>query len=127
MRSAPEKIVRVSREGLTTRRYWSLEPQRHTDDLAATIVTIRDLLEDIVSRHVVSDVPLCTLLSGGLDSSVITALAARALGAEKVRTFSVDFEGYTDNFRPQYMRDTPDAPYVREMASHVAASIPTSC
>jgi asparagine synthase (glutamine-hydrolysing) len=117
----PGEIVRVSRDGFTARRYWSLAAREHTDDLATTIGTVRDLLEDIVERQLVSDVPLCTLLSGGLDSSVITALAARALGTQKVRTFSVDFEGYTDNFRPDFMRDAPDTPYAHEMASYVSA------
>jgi asparagine synthase (glutamine-hydrolysing) len=117
----PGEIVRVTRDGLATRRYWHLAAREHTDDLATTIGTVRDLLEDIVDRQLVADVPVCTLLSGGLDSSMITALAARALGTDKVRTFSVDFEGYADNFRPEYMRDAPDAPYVREMAAHVAA------
>ena len=58
-------------------RYWPLEPREHTDDQDTTVAHVRELLEDIVRRQLVADVPLCTLLSGGLDSSAITALAAR--------------------------------------------------
>ncbi|MFB7085362.1 asparagine synthase-related protein [Streptomyces sp. NPDC056296] len=74
----PGQLVRVDRSGLTKRTYWALEAREHTDDLATTVDTVRGLLEDIVERQTVSDVPLCSLLSGGLDSSVITALASRA-------------------------------------------------
>ncbi|WP_433419276.1 asparagine synthase (glutamine-hydrolyzing) [Microtetraspora malaysiensis] len=117
----PGQIVRVRREGLTKRRYWRLESREHTDDLPTTISTIRGLLDDIVGRQLISDVPLCTLLSGGLDSSAVTALAARSLGSTKVRSFSVDFAGYTENFQPDAMRDTPDGPYVHDVVEHIGA------
>ncbi|GAA2760683.1 asparagine synthase (glutamine-hydrolyzing) [Actinopolymorpha rutila] len=120
----PGSVVRVDREGLHKRRYWQLEAREHPDDLDTTVATVRELLEDIVTRQLVSDVPLCTLLSGGLDSSVITALAAKGLaerGAGPVRSFAVDFVGQTERFRADAMRGTPDAPYVHELAEHVAA------
>ncbi len=118
----PGEIVQVSRAGIASRRYWTLAARPHPDSLTTTVGTVRELLEDIVARQVVAEVPLCSLLSGGLDSSVITALAAEALRAPRagaVRTFSVDFDGYTQNFRPEYMRDTPDAPFVHKLAAHV--------
>ncbi|GAA1289416.1 asparagine synthetase B [Planotetraspora silvatica] len=118
----PGQIVRIRREGLSKRRYWQLESREHTDDLETTVRTVRDLLDDIVTRQLISDVPLCTLLSGGLDSSVVTALAARALeGQDKVRSFSVDFTGYAENFQPDEMRDTPDTPYVHDLVRHVGS------
>ncbi|MET7619222.1 asparagine synthase (glutamine-hydrolyzing) [Streptomyces sp. NPDC005408] len=120
----PGHVVRVRREGLTKRRYWALEAREHTDSLEKTVHTIRELLEDIVTRQLISDVPLCSLLSGGLDSSAVTALAAKALAAEgagPVRSFSVDFVGAAENFIPDPLRSTPDAPFVRDLAQHVAA------
>ncbi|HEV7933921.1 MAG TPA: asparagine synthase (glutamine-hydrolyzing) [Actinomadura sp.] len=120
----PGQLVRIKRAGITKRRYWRLEAREHTDDLDTTIHTVRGLLEDIVDRQLISDVPLCSLLSGGLDSSAITALAAKALRAQgggPVRSFAVDFTGYTENFKADAMRDTPDAPYVHELAEYVAA------
>ena len=120
----PGSVLRVRREGVTRRRYWQLEAREHTDDLDTTISTVRGLLDDIVTRQLVADVPLCTLLSGGLDSSAITALAARRLAADRsgpVRSFAVDFTGYADGFTADAMRDAPDAPFVHTLAEHVHA------
>jgi asparagine synthase (glutamine-hydrolysing) len=74
----PGHVLRVRRGGVSEHRYWGLESHEHTDDLDTTVGHVRELLDDIVTRQLVADVPLCTLLSGGLDSSVITALAAGA-------------------------------------------------
>ncbi len=120
----PGHLVRVASAGHTVRRYWQLESYPHPDDLDTTVRTVRDLLDDTVSRQLIADVPLCTLLSGGLDSSVITALAQQSLtaaGTGPVRSFSVDFVGQTERFRPDAMRATPDAPYVADLAAHVSA------
>lgn len=118
----PGQVVKVRREGLSKRRYWRLEAREHTDDLQTTVRTVRELLDDIIERQLISDVPLCTLLSGGLDSSAVTALAARALaGKGAVRSFSVDFAGYSENFQADDMRDTPDTPYVHDVVRHVGS------
>jgi asparagine synthase (glutamine-hydrolysing) len=114
----PGTIVTVSRSGLRTTRYWTLQTRPHPDDQATSVARVRDLLEDIVRRQLVADVPRCTLLSGGLDSSAMTAIAAKQL-AEKgqtVRSFSVDFVGQTENFVPDELRGTPDTPYVHDVA-----------
>ncbi|KIZ17776.1 asparagine synthase (glutamine-hydrolyzing) [Streptomyces natalensis] len=118
----PGHIVRVGRGGLTIKRYWALTAREHTDDRDTTVARIRALLDDIVARQLIADVPLCTLLSGGLDSSAITALSAKALAAEgsgPVRSFAVDFTGYTENFTPDDLRGTPDGPYAHALAEHV--------
>ncbi|MFF1257713.1 MULTISPECIES: asparagine synthase (glutamine-hydrolyzing) [unclassified Streptomyces] len=114
----PGTVVTVDRGGLRQRAYWTLETRPHTDDRDTTIATVRSLLDDIVRRQLVSDVPRCTLLSGGLDSSAMTAIAARQLGeqGETVRSFAVDFVGQTENFVADEMRGTPDAPYVHDVA-----------
>lgn len=112
----PGQLLRVRRDGLSKRRYWSIEAREHTDDLETTVSVVRDLLEDIVERQLVADVPLCSLLSGGLDSSVVTALA---LKHEHIRSFAVDFAGYADHFRPDEMRGSPDGPFVAEAVRHL--------
>ncbi|MGW9593936.1 asparagine synthase (glutamine-hydrolyzing) [Streptomyces chartreusis] len=120
----PGHVVRVRRQGLSKHEYWALQAKEHEDSLEKTITTVRELLEDIVSRQLISDVPLCSLLSGGLDSSAVTALAAKALkdqGAGPVRSFSVDFVGAAENFVPDPLRSTPDAPFVRDLAELVQA------
>ncbi|WP_438289719.1 asparagine synthase (glutamine-hydrolyzing) [Streptomyces sp. HUAS TT7] len=112
----PGQLLRFGRAGLSARRYWTLEAQEHTDDLDTTIETVRGLLEDIVERQLVADVPLCSLLSGGLDSSAITALGARH---GELRSFAVDFDGYADHFEDDGMRGSPDGPYVRDVVRHL--------
>lgn len=61
----PGTVVTVDRSGVRTRVYWRLETRPHTDDQDTTIDTVRALLDDIVRRQLVADVPRCTLLSGG--------------------------------------------------------------
>lgn len=117
----PGGLVTVDRNGLREHRYWTLQSRPHLDDQQTTVATVRELLDDIVSKQLVADVPRCTLLSGGLDSSVITALAADQLAAqgEKVRSFAVDFVGRGEDFVADDLRATTDGPYARELADHV--------
>jgi asparagine synthase (glutamine-hydrolysing) len=114
----PGTIVTVSSNGLRTTRYWTLQTRPHPDGQAASVAHVRELLEDIVGRQLVADVPLCTLLSGGLDSSAMTAIAARQLAkvGQTVRSFAVDFVGLTQNFVPDALRGTPDTPYAHDVA-----------
>jgi asparagine synthase (glutamine-hydrolysing) len=118
----PGHLVIVDRAGVRQHRYWSLQTREHTDDLETTVRTVRELLEDTVTEQMVADVPLCTLLSGGLDSSTITAFAAGADAAGAgVRTYAVDFLGQTENFRPDAVRDLPDTPFVHDVVAHIGA------
>lgn len=121
----PATVMRFSREGRTEHRYWRLEAKEHTDDLDTTIATVRDLLADIVERQLVADVPVGTLLSGGLDSSAITALAAAALARKGVeqplKAFSVDFKGHETRFQANVQWEDPDTPFAVEVAEHVGA------
>ncbi|RDI49801.1 asparagine synthase (glutamine-hydrolyzing) [Nocardia mexicana] len=119
----PGTVVTVSRSGLRERRYWDLATAEHTDDQPTTIDTVRDLLQDSIARQLVADVPLCTLLSGGLDSSAVTALAAARLRdtGEQVRAFTVDFADQERNFVADEWRSTLDSPFAREVAGHVGA------
>jgi asparagine synthase (glutamine-hydrolysing) len=119
----PGTIVTVDADGVRGRRYWQLETRPHGDDTDTTVAHVRELLDDIVRRQLVADVPRCVLLSGGLDSSAITALSAAMLAdeGERVRSFAVDFVGQTANFRPNSLRPTPDTPFVHDVVEHVGA------
>ncbi|MBV9515607.1 MAG: asparagine synthase (glutamine-hydrolyzing), partial [Mycobacteriaceae bacterium] len=116
----PGTIVVVDEHGVRERTYWRLESKLHNDDRDTTVSTVRELLDDIVRRQLVADVPECVLLSGGLDSSAITALSAREL-RDPVRTFAVDFVGQATNFTPNELRPTLDTPYVHDVADHVGS------
>jgi asparagine synthase (glutamine-hydrolysing) len=116
----PGTIVTVDADGLRDRTYWRLETKPHTDRRDATVAHVRELLDDIVRRQLVADVPRCVLLSGGLDSSVITSLAAVQLAeqGERVRSFAVDFVGQAEGFKADAFRPTPDTPYVHAVAEY---------
>jgi asparagine synthase (glutamine-hydrolysing) len=119
----PGHALVVRRSGPTDRRYWQLPARPHTDDLPTTIATVRDLLGDAVDRHRRADVPVGAMLSGGVDSSALTALSAASLRAANggpLRTFSLNFTGYAENFQPHpTMRATPDAPFAELAARHI--------
>ncbi len=116
----PATIVTVEERGIRERTYWRLESRLHTDDRDTTVARVRELLDDIVRRELVADVPKCVLLSGGLDSSAITALAARDLSTP-VRTFSVEFTGQAETFTPSETHPTLDSPYVHAVAQYVGS------
>lgn len=121
----PGEMIRVDRSGLSRHRYWTLEAREHGDSLEQTIRHTRDILEDIVDRQIVADVPLCSLLSGGLDSSIITALASKRLlaaGKENIRSFSVDFADHGGGFSSDAVRGTPDAPFVRDLVERISST-----
>ncbi|ONI67370.1 asparagine synthase (glutamine-hydrolyzing) [Kribbella sp. ALI-6-A] len=118
---APGTVVTVDRNGVRKSTYWRLETRAHTDDQDSSVAHVRELLDDITRRQLVADVPRCVLLSGGLDSSAITGLAAEqlAVDGEKVRSFAVDFAGQAENFVASELRSTPDTPYVHDVADLV--------
>jgi len=112
-----------SREGLRIYPYWKLEDHEHTDTFARTVEKVRFMVTDAIERQLVSDVPICTFLSGGLDSSIISALASRKLkeAGERLNTFSVH---YTDNekyFRPGKFQPNSDDKYIEIMAGHLGS------
>ncbi|MBI2874511.1 MAG: asparagine synthase (glutamine-hydrolyzing) [Firmicutes bacterium] len=111
-----------NRKGIHIRRYWALESRPHQDDLDATAETVRFILQDSVERQLVSDVPVSVLLSGGIDSSAITALAARVLqrlGQGPVSTFSVDYINNDQHFRPDHFQPNADGPWVRLVSEYL--------
>ncbi len=115
----PGRMEVFSREGLREYRYWSLEAREHTDSYAETVEKVSFLLRDAVERQMVSDVPVCSFLSGGVDSSVVTAIASnylRSRGGE-LNTFSFDFAHNDEFFRANSFQPTRDRPYVDQVLS----------
>ena len=100
---------------LTLDCYWKLTDREHRDTFGETAEKVRYLVTDAISRQMVADVPVGTFLSGGLDSSLISALGARTR-AKKLKTFSV---GYRDNdlyFKADKFQPNSDERYIRLMA-----------
>ena len=99
---------------LRLERYWHLTDREHTDDFQTTAERVRELVLDAIKRQMVSDVPIGTFLSGGLDSSLITAVCARemAIKGEQLKTFSVDYAGNDTNFQPSKFQPDSDNSYI---------------
>lgn len=117
----PGHLVRFDRAGAHETPYWRLVSREHTDSQADTVRRVRDLLDDIVLHELVADVPVCTLLSGGLDSSAVTALAQRHY-PRQLRTFSVEFAGSETDFHPTPLRPERDAPFAAAAASYLGTA-----
>lgn len=93
----PANFAIFNYSGLYIRKYWQLESKDHNDSLGKTCEITRYLLEDSISRQLVSDVPLCTFLSGGLDSSIITLYANNYLKKHNLPTLNTYSIDYVDN------------------------------
>ncbi len=119
----PGHIAICNEQGMRISRYWSLRSAPHTDDLSTTAEYIRSLLEDTVKRQLISDVPVATLLSGGLDSSGVTAIVANEFRREgkELHTYSVDFAESSQHFQATPLHPSLDAPWVKRMAEYVGS------
>ena len=110
----PAHCAVFGEDGLSLRRYWKLTPRPHTESEADTIEHVRELVTDSIERQLVSDVPVGTFLSGGLDSGVISAVANRCMRARgrTLMTFSVDYADNRKYFTPGRFQPNTDADYI---------------
>ncbi|MBS3970493.1 MAG: asparagine synthase (glutamine-hydrolyzing) [Clostridia bacterium] len=118
----PGHYLILNRNGLKTGTYWALESCHHEDDLKTTLEKARYLFCDAVSRQLVADVPVCTLLSGGVDSSAITAVAAQELkrqGNGPIHTYSVDFIDNDIHFKSNNFQPDSDNPWIKVMVEYL--------
>ena len=101
--------------------YWKLESHPHEDSYEKTIETTAFLVEDSIRRQMVSDVPVCTFLSGGVDSSLVSSICAQELKKQNKRltTFSFDFVGNKENFKANSFQPSQDRPFVEQMVSYL--------
>ena len=98
-------------------RYWKLRDREHPHTLEETVDRVRELVTDAIRRQMVSDVPIGCFLSGGLDSSIITAICAGE--KENLDTFSVDYQDNDRYFVPGKFQPNADGEYIRLMAKTV--------
>ena len=117
----PAHAARFTRKGFVHWAYWKLEARPCTDDAPTAAARVRDLFCDAVRRQLCSDVPLAVLLSGGLDSSAITAVAAEALRERKevLSSYSFEYEGNRESFRASLFQPQGDDEYAAELAAYL--------
>ena len=98
-------------------QYWKLTDREHTDSFEETSEFVRYLVTDAIKRQMVSDVPVGTFLSGGLDSSIISAVCAGEMRdrGETLKTFSVDYLNNHKYFQPSLFQPNSDNDYICQM------------
>ncbi|MGE6517545.1 asparagine synthase (glutamine-hydrolyzing) [Lysinibacillus sphaericus] len=114
----PGYAMRFSREGVRIWQYWQLQSKKHEESLNETIDQVRFLLMDAIERQLISDVPICTFLSGGLDSSIITGIAANTFQQQnkgKLHTYSIDYEDNERFFNPHAFQVSTDTYWIQKM------------
>lgn len=113
----PGYYLAYNRFGIHLTNFWRLSSMPHRDNYEMTIERTRFLLTDAIKRQMVSDVPICTFLSGGVDSSVVSAVCASELKKEgkPLTTYSFDFEDNDKYFQSNSFQPSQDAPYVKKM------------
>ena len=119
----PGECLTFDKNEFKIKKYWTLKAAEHTDSFEETAERIRILLKDSIKRQLVSDVPLCCFLSGGLDSSIISAAAAEKYReeGEVLTTYSVD---YTDNakyFKANSFQPNSDDYYIDIMKDAIGS------
>ena len=117
----PASYMTVKNGNFIIKQYWRLTAMEHTDNEEQTIEKTRFLVTDAIKRQLVSDVPLCTFLSGGLDSSIISEIASREYlkHGERLTTYSVD---YTDNdkfFKASVFQPNKDSDYINLISDYI--------
>lgn len=114
----PAHFAIYNNSGIHIKRYWKLETKEHTNNLAMTCENVHHLLDDAIKRQLVSDVPLCVMLSGGLDSSIIVAYASNYCNKNNLpplETFSVDYVDNDKNFVKSDFQPNSDNYYINLM------------
>ena len=117
MELRPARYMIIDRRGIRIKRYWEFKSHEHTDSYEETVARTRSLVYDAVRRQLVSDVPIATFLSGGLDSSVITAIGAIEMqrNGGRLSTYSFDYEGNSKYFKASHFQPDSDTKWVPRM------------
>lgn len=120
----PGHYLTFTRDGLKQHPYWDLTSAPHTDSYHDTVAKVSMLVRDAVRRQMISDVPVCTFLSGGIDSSIVTAIASEQLRrqGEQLHTFSFDFTENEKYFQSNAFQPERDLPYVNLMKERLGTS-----
>lgn len=115
----PGTYMVCSQYGNSSTNYFHLESRPHFDSYEETVEKASFLVQDAICRQMVSDVPICTFLSGGVDSSVVSAVCAGELKkkGEILTTYSFDFVENDKYFKANKFQPSQDRPYVDKMVS----------
>ncbi len=111
----PAHFMKVIEDKIFIQRYWNVETKECTDTFEEAAKKVKELLTDSIKRQMVSDVPIATLLSGGLDSSLITAIVAKNK-KDRLTTYSIDYEENDKYFKKTAFTVSQDEHYIEVMS-----------
>lgn len=121
---APANCLLINKYGEIKKwEYWVLEAREFKETPEEAIVHTRELLTDAIKRQLVGDVPVCTFLSGGLDSSIISAIAAEEFKkrGKVLTTYSIDYEDNDKYFKSSLFQPTSDEYWAEEMSKFIGS------
>lgn len=116
----PAHALTVKKTGVKVWRYWNVQSAPHADSLPETALRVRELLQDAVMRQLTADVPVCTFLSGGVDSSAISAFAAQFFDTP-LHTYSIEYEDNSRFFKQNVFQPGEDRPWIEKMQQHIGS------
>lgn len=117
----PGTVCQLDKQGIREEVYWQLEGHEHVDSEKKTVEKTAFLIRDAIKMQLLSDIPVCTFLSGGLDSSIVTSVASECMKEKgmNLSTYSFDFEGNEEYFSANSFQPSQDAPFAREMSEYL--------
>ncbi len=115
----PGEYIYCSYEGIRKSFYYKLKSIPHTDCFEDTVEKTRYLLLDSIKGQMISDVPICTFLSGGIDSSIVSSICNNYLKDEQLNTYSFDYEDNNLHFKAHSFQLSEDRPYVDIMKDYM--------
>lgn len=120
----PGHFVVCQGEEIGEHCYWKLESHPHEEGWEETAEKMQDLVEDAVRMQMLSDVPVCTFLSGGVDSSLVTAICSRELRRQGkvLDTYSFDFKDNDVNFKANAFQPSQDRPWVDRVKDYAGTN-----
>ncbi len=120
----PGHFLVASQSGVAQEKYWDFHAKEHTETYGETVAHVSELLRDSIARQATSVYPVCSLLSGGIDSTVVTAIAAGIFKEQGkiLNTYSFDFEGNEENFAASEFQPDKDRPWAIEAAKFLGTN-----
>ena len=118
----PGECMTVDARGVRRRTYFRLKAERHVESPEETVLHVRSLLVDAVRQQSYADVPLASFLSGGLDSSAVSAILAERLheSGEVLSTYSFEYQG--NAYAPTLFQPNPDDAYALLAAEAIGSA-----
>lgn len=113
-----------NQDGLKLHEYWRLKAYELHETFEQTAEHVRELVLDSIQRQLVSDVPVCTFLSGGLDSSLISSVASSEMKKHNkiLDTFSIDYRDNDKYFQKSHFQPNSDPEYIQCMVDYLGTN-----